>query len=482
MQLTARNSILCFSCGVLFHYFFYNKGVGVSYPLYVFYLYLLFFLVVKNNKEKQTIFDYMMLGAVLFLSMNVAFSSNLHFHVLNILLVPLLMFVHMIHSRRWDVKQWSNRLFVHSLFLTFFESVGQFFKLFKVVQWVGKGFATNERYQTIKKVGIGFLISVPLLWAVLFLLISSDQQFELLLGRIPDYLYQANMGSIFFQIVLVLFVSFAIYAFFIVLARPLVFSGEQKQSIPIKMDKIIISTILLLVNIVYLLYTVVQFTYFFNSDPASASLNYTYAEYARRGFTELTFVAVINLGILFVVTHLGNAETPTLPRIIKILLSSLVLFTFVMLASGFFRLSLYEQAYGYTYSRVLAHSFMILLGMLLCIAMYKVFNERCKLLRAMFAVSLIGYVVINYVNIDQFIVKKNLERYEATGKLDFDYLDSLSDDAIPLLVELQHDRMDDMLIVKYYERQNDATTWQSYNVSRERAKSKLKEWREERGS
>lgn len=478
MERTWKNILICFIGGILFHYLFYGKGIGISYPLYVMYLYLIFYIKVPSKGKKQTVFDLLLFLSACLLAASFTLSSHIILLLLNFTIVPILLFIHMVHSRRWEMEKWSNRLFIKSMFLTFFETVQQFFKLLHFGEQIGKGVMHEKNYQIAKKIVIGFVLSIPLLWTILYLLMSSDQQFKSLLSLFPTWLQQANIGSILFQAFIIGFITLWLFAYFITLAKPLVMNQDPIESQAVKMDIVIVSTILSMLNIVYFLYTVVQFSYFFSGDPSSGSLGYTYAEYARRGFTELTIVSLINLGLLFLFTHGSHFQKVMLPKVMKLLLSVLVIFTFVMLSSAYYRLSLYEQAYGYTYSRVYAHAFMILLCFMLILAMFKVVKERFKLLRAMFIVTLVAYVTLNYLNIDQLIVSQNMNRYEATGKLDVNYLSTLSYDAIPALLEQDHEKFHKFLKGKVVEVNQGPKEWQSFNFSKAKAKRLLNEWKE----
>ncbi|WP_226670418.1 DUF4153 domain-containing protein [Metabacillus litoralis] len=476
MEKTWKNGLICLMGGILFHYLFYGKALGISYPLYILYIYLVFYFRVPSNGNREKIVDFLLLGSAVMLSLTFVLFNNGILLFLNFLMVPALIFIHMVHARRWNFDQWGNRLFIKSMVFTFFETILKFFNLFQFFANISKRNMNDQSFQMAKKIMIGIFISIPLLWTILYLLISSDQHFEQLLGQLPNWFYDANIGSLVFQLVLVLVITLWLFAFFITLSKPLVIPGQVEETQPVKMDIVIVSTVLLLLNFVYFLYSAVQFTYFFTGDPSSTSLSYTYAEYARRGFNELTLVSIINLGILFVLTHIGKFPKQVLPKMIKLLLSMIVIFTFVMLGSAYYRLSLYEQAYGYTYSRLYAHAFMILLVVLLALAMFKVFKEKFKLLRAMFIVSLLAYVLVNYLNMDQLIVKQNMARYAETGKLDVSYLQSLSYDAILTLIKSDNELFKEILKNKKVELMDDNENWQSYNFSRSKARKLLEKW------
>ena len=130
-----------------------------------------------------------------------------------------------------------------------------------------------------------------------------------------------------------------------------------------------------MVNAVYILFCVIQFTYLFGGEEVIRSIpDYTYAEYARRGFSELIVVTVINLSILLIGLHFTKNDGK-LDRLVLALRCLLVLCTVIMLYSAHLRLKLYEEAYGYTYARIFAHTFIGLLFVLFMLTLYKLLAE-----------------------------------------------------------------------------------------------------------
>jgi hypothetical protein len=82
------------------------------------------------------------------------------------------------------------------------------------------------------------------------------------------------------------------------------------------------------------------------------------------------------------------------------------------------------------------------------------------------------------INPDVFIAEQNLARYQATGKLDVQYLITLSEDVVPLLVRSQgqltaDDRrvLDDHLRdrLERMEKNTDWRAWPSFHLARQRA-------------
>ncbi|MDZ7837537.1 MAG: DUF4173 domain-containing protein [Actinomycetota bacterium] len=124
-------------------------------------------------------------------------------------------------------------------------------------------------------------------------------------------------------------------------------------------------TVLSLLNIVFCVFSIIQFKYLFGGENFIQPSVFTYAEYARRGFFELVAVSVINFLIILIAVSFLKKESKNVTIAIRILLSLVAGFTFVMIASAFYRMSLYEQAYGFTYLRIFVQAFMVLLFFLL---------------------------------------------------------------------------------------------------------------------
>src|SRR5699024_7320493 len=104
-------------------------------------------------------------------------------------------------------------------------------------------------------------------------------------------------------------------------------------------DSITAITILIILNFVYLLFVAIQFKYFFGAHLAEG---FTYAEYARRGFFELILVMLMNWTILTSFLKKVQDHRRGIKITINVLYSLLIIFSGIMLASAYQRLSMYE--------------------------------------------------------------------------------------------------------------------------------------------
>lgn len=175
------------------------------------------------------------------------------------------------------------------------------------------------------------------------------------------------------------------------------------QREPFRLDPIIVGTMLVVINCVYVLFVLVQFSYLFGAGEGHLPVDLSYADYARSGFAELILVTGINFFILIVALQYTRSSRKAGSIVHQVLLLILVSCSAIMLYSAFMRLNLYEQAYGYTYIRFLVHAFMIFLALLLLIAGLRIRYTSIPLIRWYIVLALTAYVAVNYVGMDKRI-------------------------------------------------------------------------------
>jgi uncharacterized protein DUF4153 len=194
------------------------------------------------------------------------------------------------------------------------------------------------------------------------------------------------------------------------------------------------------VNALFAAFVVIQLRYFFGGQSNITVEGFTYAEYARRGFSELVIVALFTLGLGLVLQRLTRRQSVRAVWGFNGLCAILVALTGIILASAFQRLLLYEEAYGFTRLRTYPHVFMIWLGVLLAAFLVTTLLNRPGLFVFSTLLAALGFVAtLNTINSDAFIARHNIRRYAETGKLDAVYLTTLSEDALPELVPLLND-------------------------------------------
>ena len=489
-NITAREirlfAILALVAGIIFDYLFFEKAIGVSYPLFVAVFYCVFWVASHKRVSFQIDFGWFLFIPILLLSAAFAIHSNPVLLARNSVLIPPLLLLQttlLVYGYEWSsvrcVLRFMDRL-IRQVFGTAPEVFLEPISLAKAVDRMAP-----EKRKTLKNIFIGLIISAPVLVVVIALLAEADTVFQNLIanalkplefiGSIP---LAEHMGVI--GIITVLLFGYLA----LVLKAKVERISESAERDSGAWDATIVATVLVMVNAVYILFCAIQFTYLFGGEEVIRSIpDYTYAEYARRGFSELIVVTVINLSILLIGLRFTK-NGGKLDRLVLALRCLLVLCTVIMLYSAHLRLKLYEDAYGYTYARIFAHTFIGFLFTLFMLTLYKLWRRELPLLKAFAVAALLAYTTLNYVNIDAIIAQRNIDRYFRTGKIDLDYLQELSYDAMPELTRLSvvdngdmaEKKMEVFLRDKGAELRSESP-WQSYNFSKAKAKRILSEIR-----
>jgi hypothetical protein len=187
-----------------------------------------------------------------------------------------------------------------------------------------------------------------------------------------------------------------------------------------------------------------QPTYLFRDMNALHVSGMTYAEYAHRGFAELTIAATLAVALVLALDrftapdNVRSAQRASRWRYWGTLL--LIGEVLIVLVSAFHRLTIYESAYGYTMLRLYVQAYEIGVAMTLLILAIEVARpdgrfDAFRAARRTGLVALTFLLLFSYWNAEAWVVHRNVERYSVASKLDTYYLGSLSLDAAPALMQ-----------------------------------------------
>lgn len=320
-------------------------------------------------------------------------------------------------------------------------------------------------------------MTIPVLAVFLFLFSSADLIFRKYVSGLigVDIEIETVFRTALILIATLIFIG--VYAYSLQQKRnKLISSRDGKNN---KVGHIESSILLGSVNVLFFAFILVQLTYLFGGGSNISAQGFTYAEYARQGFFELIAVAVVSLLLLLMIEkYILKKETDHTLRF-KGLSAALVVQVIIIMFSAFIRLMLYEEAYGFTVLRLYSHAFIILLAAVFLLLLYKIYLDKRESAFAfrVFVSLALFLAVMNFLNPDAFIARRNLERFDATGKLDAGYLGQLSSDAVPLTIDaldISKENMKRNLAHKLYWQAQDLNSsyfskWQSLNMSRLKA-------------
>jgi Domain of unknown function (DUF4153) len=193
-------------------------------------------------------------------------------------------------------------------------------------------------------------------------------------------------------------------------------------------------------NVLFAAFVVVQIGWLFGGEAlVLRTTGLTYAQYARRGFFELTAVAGLLLPLLLAARALiPDAEVGTL-AFYRRLSASLVVLLGAIMASAGARMALYVRYYGISTDRLYASAFMIWLAIVFAWLAATVLRARPRT----FGMGLVGsgfavLLALNVLNPDALVARANLARggaaRRAAAGADPRYVASLGGDAVPVLV------------------------------------------------
>jgi hypothetical protein len=189
--------------------------------------------------------------------------------------------------------------------------------------------------------------------------------------------------------------------------------------------------------VVLWLFVLLQVSYFIHPPPIAIDSGVTFAEYARRGFGELSFAATIVVAIILILEYTRPTDATGRDRLMLIRLELVLLVALeLVLVSAFRRVVLYEQAYGFTTARLFPQAYMVAMSLVLIALALEVARGSISVNfgRRVAEIGLGVFTVLVFWNYEAWIVNRNIDRASQSGKFDWYYAGKLSRDAIPTLV------------------------------------------------
>ena len=461
--------------GLLFDYFLYEKIPGIAFPLYVLLVVIGLFVIANFFKKQISKEVFWLLVPLIFFSAMVFVRSSELLTFLNMAASLLLLLVIAEISFGEKIKNFLVSDYIKIFFLPF-----KFIRpLFQTLSNLFSPRGVKKDQRVLLQVAKGILMAIPVLFVFLLLFSSADLIFQ---KYVSDLINIDIESETVFRSILVLFttlVYIGAYSYSFREKKNQIIAQQNSRSYNV--GRIESSILLGSVNVLFFVFMFVQIAYLFGGESNISAQGFTYAEYARRGFFELIAVAIISLLLLLITEkYVVKKETDHLLGF-KILSAALAVQVILIMASAFTRLSLYEEAYGFTILRLYSHAFIILLAIIFCLLFYKIYKDKRENTFAfrVFISIILFLAVMNFLNPDKFIARRSIERFAITGKLDIYYLSHLSDDAISDTIKVLSVPNEDLRNVfareLYWHIQNSNSLssyfskWQSLNVSRMRA-------------
>ncbi len=329
----------------------------------------------------------------------------------------------------------------------------------------------------------GALLSVPLVLVLVALLGSADPVIRWSADRLsawlPDWSFPPRVMFFIFLLTLTLGAN-SIARRQLAVKLPQYPPLGVASTVDLTQQRMMLSS----AAVVLWLFVLLQASYFIHSPPVAVGTGVTFADFARRGFGELSFAATLVGAVILVLEYARPADATERDRaVLRRLELALVIALELVLISAFRRVILYEQAYGFTTARLFAQSYMVVMALALAALALEIGRGTISIAfgRRVAEIALGVFTVLVFWNFESWIVGKNIDRAAVTGKFDAVYSTRLSQDAIPTLVrrraEIPQPQRDSVELRLACKPRPAERRWFEWNRSESAAKRALESWR-----
>ena len=229
---------------------------------------------------------------------------------------------------------------------------------------------------------------------------------------------------------------------------------------------------LVLVAVTITAFLAVEATMLFGgAEVVTRGSSLSHANRAREGFGQLIVVTLIVLALLAWAGRSAAGGPPRYRRLLGLAGGVLLVLALLLGVSALRRLWLYQDAYGFTVTRVNAAAFEFWVAFVLIGVGVGWLVRRTDLLpRFVIGSAGLGLLLVGLAGPDAIVASANVERFEHRGQIDTYYLRALSADAVPALNRLPEPLRSCVL----GDQAMDEDPWYAWNLARSRAKALLR--------
>ena len=278
----------------------------------------------------------------------------------------------------------------------------------------------------------GLILVLPLLLLFGGLLMAADAVYSHLVSQALHF----DAGALCSHVFLASFLAWLVAGFGrgLLIAEAPVLPADRREKLP-SLGTVETATVLGSLNVLFLSFVLVQIRYFFGgAGTVQATAGLTYAQYARTGFFELVWVAALVLPVLLGLHWLQRPGDRRAQRLFSWLAAVQIGLLFVIMASAWMRMRLYQSEYGLTELRLYTTAFMGWLAVVFVwFALTGLRGRRDKFAFGAAAAAFGLICALHLINPDDAIVRANLAHAARGHTFDAAYAASLSADAVPTL-------------------------------------------------
>jgi hypothetical protein len=406
----------------VFHFLFLEQPSGWPFAAFVFLITLALIVLRTFSSKPVNAWAYAFLPPAILTCLAQILFANPVVHSFGFLVIvaSLVLFAYWLFAPKTSIKQavnfWPQDLIAETLAPVGHGSL-----------WHGMSFGKSAR-----QVLIGLVIAVPFVMIFLVLFMSADALVSKVLG---DAFHFDNPAWFFLKLIFdVVFAAYLSHFLWTTLTRTLHKRQPRWVGWSTHDLSVAIAVFLATINLLFLGFIAFQFVYFFGGQSVIEAHGLTYASYAREGFFQLFTVSVLVFGLVFGIAWYTRIRTLA----VRLLSLGLVVQSWIVIASGIKRLSLYVDAYGLSVLRFWALAGLVVVALgLLALAIYIAAQTKFESLTKVLGLATL-YVAAGFmlVNVENIVVRWNAARLPTESVApDLFYPYKLSSDAMPVYVE-----------------------------------------------
>jgi hypothetical protein len=308
---------------------------------------------------------------------------------------------------------------------------------------IGQFFKKHSGGKRLLFAAIGVIVSVPLIIGVLSLLAQADDSFSNLLDKAAEIVKPETLWSYAWKVLLGIPVAMYIFALASgnTAKRRTDFIKEgHAHNFVDKAHRIPATAVyapLIILCVIYLVFIAAMAGYLTSAFASDLPADFTYAEYARRGFFELCAVAAINLCALAFAWMFGKRGASKHPKPLRVIGGLMSTLTLLLIAAAASKMIMYVDVYGL--SRLRLYTLWAMLALVCVFVALLIWHIRPKGAgKPIILVCVALFLGLYFANTDGIIAKHNVKNY-LDGNLktvDTKMLADMSDATVPWLDEL----------------------------------------------
>ena len=358
---------------------------------------------------------------IAFMALSFGLYENPWLKAINMMALPMSIGVFLSYAHTIEKHQqwWSSHFLIRLGFFAL-RVLPQWPQASKHLRSVALSQVDGPSISIAKRIARSIAVLIPLMFVILALLSSADQQFDQLLERALQFIGDMLKVSIFAKLLFIILLWVTVVAALNVFRKPFIYEGPVAYR---AVDNVTAAIVLFAILVVYIAFLTLQIEYLL-VDQLPIEFGDT-ERIVKSGFWQLFFLSIINLG-LFYWAYRNTAVW------LQWLLSLYLLASVLILLSAAWRMVLYVYYYGLSYEKFFAsYTTFYALGLFVFLGFCLLAKKPQDLVKGVVFSVLWMFSLATISPIEKLIFSSNMAlSKQADSRIDLYHLSYLSADVL----------------------------------------------------